>query len=403
MRILIEPSDYLIRNSGDTAMTIVALERIAGIWPDARIQVFTDVPDLMPRAGANVEPLATSGRRLWFDRGRALRRSRASHPALCYRLVRAFGGLTAGESQQLAAFYEAVSTADALIVTGMGGVTSAFPQYAFELLEVVRLAQHFGARTAMLGQGLGPIEIASLRRAARGALRRLDLLTLRESRAGLPLLRELRVPLERVVVTGDDAIELARRYAPLSAGDGIGINMRHSTYSGVGASDVESVRRALMKIVATLHAPLVGVPISRVPGEEDSVTIERLAAGRAADVADIAGIRTPEDVIVQLRRCRILVAGSYHAAVFALSCGIPTVALARSPYYIDKFLGLADMFGRGCVVLRLDEPRFDERFANAALELWAAADALRAPLLSATQKQLWKSRAAYARLRTFVR
>ena len=255
----------------------------------------------------------------------------------------------------------------------------------------------------MLGQGLGPIETPSLRRVARDVLRRLDLLALRERLSGLPLLKELRVPLERVVVTGDDAIELARRYASGTAGDGIGINMRHATYSGVGVSDVENVRRALMGVAAKLQAPLVGVPISRVPGEEDSFTIERLASDRAGEVADVTRVRTPEDVIVQLRRCRILVAGSYHAAVFALACGIPTVALARSPYYVDKFFGLADMFGAGCIVVRLDEPAFAERFSHAVLALWAAAEALRSPLLAATQKQLWQSRAAYGRLRKFVR
>jgi polysaccharide pyruvyl transferase WcaK-like protein len=403
MRILIEPSDYVIRNSGDTAMLTIALERIAGIWPDARIQVFTEEPDKMPRPRANVEPLATTGRRLWFDRIRVPRWFRRTQPALCHRALTVCGGLTTEQTQHLTDFYEAVSTADVLIVTGMGGVTSAFPAYAFELLEVVRIAQHFGAKTVMLGQGLGPIETEPLRRVARDVLRRLDLLALRERRAGLPLLKELGVPLERVVVTGDDAIELARRYASGSAGNGIGINMRHASYSGIALSDVENVRRALMGITTNLSAPLVGVPISRVPGEEDSVTIERLASDRAGEVADVAGIRTPEDVIVQLRRCRILVAGSYHAAVFALACGIPTVALAHSPYYVDKFLGLADMFGAGCIVVRLDEPAFAERFSNAVLELWAAAEALRAPLLAATQKQLWQSRAAYARLRTVVR
>jgi colanic acid/amylovoran biosynthesis protein len=403
MRILIEPSDYVIRNSGDTAMLTVALERIAGIWPDARIQVFTEEPEKMPRPRANVEPLATTGRRLWFDRTRLLRWLRRTHPALYYRASTVCGRLTFEQTKHLSTFYEAVSTADVLIVTGMGGITSAFPVYAFELLEVVRIAQHFGAKTVMLGQGLGPIETEPLRRVARDVLRRLDLLGLRERRAGVPLLKELGVPLERVVVTGDDAIELARRFASGCAGNGIGINMRHATYWGIGLSDVENVRRVLMGIRATLGAPLVGVPISCVPGEEDGITIERLASGWADEVADVAGIRTPEGVIVQLQRCRILVAGSYHAAVFALACGIPTVALAHSPYYVDKFLGLADMFGAGCIVVRVDEPAFAERFSSAVLEVWAAAEALRAPLLAATQRQLWQSRAAYGRLRTVVR
>jgi polysaccharide pyruvyl transferase WcaK-like protein len=51
----------------------------------------------------------------------------------------------------------------------------------------------------------------------------------------------------------------------------------------------------------------------------------------------------------------VVVAGSYHAAVFALSQGIPVVALVKSPYYVNKMVGLGDQFGAGCEIVRLDE------------------------------------------------
>jgi polysaccharide pyruvyl transferase WcaK-like protein len=416
LRVLVEPSDYVIRNLGDTAMLTVALERISALWPEARIQVFTEEPEQMPRPRSNIEPLPLTGRRLWFERTwvphrlqkfgdsleRAQRTLRRAHPMLAYRALSRWGGFTPEEIDHLTDFFEAVSAADLLIVTGMGGITTAFPRYAFELLEVVRCAQRFGAKTVMLGQGLGPIETVQLREAASGALRRLDLLTLREQRAGLPLLKRLGVSLERVIVTGDDAIELACRYAGSTAGAAIGINLRNAAYAGIQSADVENVRVALLKLSEKLGVPLVGVPISRVPGEEDAHTIAELGNNGPDEVADLSHIRTPKDAIIQLRRCRILVAGSYHAAVFALSSGIPTVALASSTYYVDKFLGLADMFGAGCKVVRLGEPDFAERFSEAALEVWDSADRLRAPLLAAAQRQLRQSREAYSRLRELV-
>jgi polysaccharide pyruvyl transferase WcaK-like protein len=420
MRVLVEPSDYIIRNIGDTAMMTIALERLSNLWPDARIQVLTDEPDQMPRPGRNIEPLNLTGRRLWFDQpwmekpmsrfahglSRPLKRVRRllcrSHPTLAYRALRRWGGLAAEEVAQLTAFFEAVSEADLLVVTGMGGITSAFPNYAFELLEVIRCAQRFGAKTAMLGQGLGPIDIKKLRRNMAATLRRVDLLALREGRAGLPLLKTLKVPLARVIVTGDDAIELACRHARGTIGYGIGVNLRHAYYAGVQPRHIQKIRPVLHQLSERIGAPLIGVPICRVPDEDDAITIAELIHNRDTEADDLSRIRTPEDVVVQLQQCRVLVAGSYHAGVFALSSGIPTVALVNSPYYVDKFLGLADMFGSGCRVVGLDEPHFSDRLTQAVLEAWASADKVRAPLLEAAQEQLRQSCAAYAKLKELL-
>jgi polysaccharide pyruvyl transferase WcaK-like protein len=420
MRVLVEPSDYLIRNIGDTAMTIIALERLSKLWPDARIQVLTEEPDRMPRPGPNIEALLIAGRELWLRRtwlqerrtwyNRAfvslLRRLRLflrrSHPKLAYRALCRWGGLNAEEIAQLTAFFDAISKADLLLVTGMGGLTSAFTPYAFELLEVVNCAQCLGAKTVMMGQGLGPIEIKELDRATSAILRRLHLLGLREKRAGLPLLKRLNVPLEHVVVTGDDAIEFACRPTRVAMGYGIGVNLRKSYYADVNSRNVQAVGPVLHQLSNRIGVPLIGVPISRVPGEEDAITIAELIQNSDKEAGDLSQICLPEEVVAQLQRCRVLVAGSYHAGVFALASGIPTVALVNSPYYVDKFLGLADMFGCGCRVVELGERDFENRLTEAVIETWASAEQVREPLLEAAQRQLQQSQAAYAKLKELL-
>src|SRR5687767_6807933 len=67
MRIVVEPSDYVIRNTGDTAMLQIALERLAQLFPSGRIQVFSDDPACFPFRHPNVEPISTEGRRQWFN------------------------------------------------------------------------------------------------------------------------------------------------------------------------------------------------------------------------------------------------------------------------------------------------------------------------------------------------
>ena len=61
-------------------------------------------------------------------------------------------------SASLDRYLEAVRHADLVIVTGMGGVADVFPEYAFGLLKALDLAVENGAMTAMVSQGIGPLE-----------------------------------------------------------------------------------------------------------------------------------------------------------------------------------------------------------------------------------------------------
>jgi polysaccharide pyruvyl transferase WcaK-like protein len=411
VQIVVEPSDYAIRNSGDTAMLQVGLERLSERFPSARIVVFSDQPETFPFRYDNVEPMETTGRRMFFDVSRSLagRVGRDGHPRIlgttlqkCWNrwpaaLLRS--AIISGQRLPWAApvqtFLRVIRQADLLIVTGMGGITDVFPEYAEELLRVVRLAQRHGARTAMFGQGLGPLEHPALRQLARATLSRLDLIALREKRAGVALCRAFGVSDQRIFVTGDDAIELAARHRGIQVGAGVGVNVRAATYSGVDRGSLGQLRSVLQAFARRAGAPLVPLPISRVPGEEDAHTIRALLA--EWDPASDGGVAidSPEKVLGQLRQCRVVVAGSYHAGVFALSSGIPVVGLVRSRYYEDKFLGLADMFGEGCEVVRLGEPDVKTRLDEAITRAWSSADQARSHLIAAADRQLADSRSAW--------
>ena len=103
-----------------------------------------------------------------------------------------------------------------------------------------------------------------------------------------------------------------------------------------------------------------------------------------------------------MKRCRIVVTGSYHAGVFALSQGIPVVCLAKSHYYIDKFLGLADQFRAGCQLVFLNQEALSERFLDSIEKAWESAEDTRLPLLEAADRQVEMSRKAYKRLYELV-
>jgi colanic acid/amylovoran biosynthesis protein len=415
------PSDYTFLNVGDIAMIQAALDRLDTLWPHARIDVRTEDPAGLARHCPHAEPLVMSGQQYRSQDESMLIRLALSMPgAVAHRLIgtgcflrrqwcKRAGPvlgthcrwLGAGPSP-VAELTEHVAVSDLVVVAGMGGITDWFEEYALELLDTLLLAIRLGKPTAMLGQGIGPLQRERLWHRARAVLPRVDLIALRECRIGGPLLASLGVAPEHIVTTGDDAIELAYRVRQTHLGDGLGVNLRIGWYSKVGDMLVERVRPVLQEAARTYGAPLVPVPISRTPGEADAVTIRQLAAGYPSMLGDPEPLDTPLEVIERVRRCRLVVTGSYHAAVFALAQGIPTICLINSSYYAAKFEGLADQFGDGCDVVFLDDLRFTCNLADAIRRGWAAADRVRPQLLEAASRQIEQGYAAYRRLGELV-
>lgn len=412
MKIVVEPSDYYLKNAGDAAMLGAALSRLSSLLPAADLQVFNDDPEGLDALGAQVRELDIYGRRTWLDDGFLPAGAPLAGPA-AQMLRRVAPGLIGrlwelklrGAPQDRAAlqdFLRTIRQADALLVTGMGGITDAFPEYAAGVLQTLALALDSGVRpVAMLGQGFGPLHDPALHDLARRVLPRLSLIGVREKRLSVPLLHELGVPEDRIVVTGDDALELALG-AGERPGDGLGVNLRLAAYSGVTADMTGGVRRAVSRALPRLSTYAVPIPISRTEGEEDLKAIAAVTPIRAELMAEAERARVAADVIALVARCRVVVTGSYHAAVFALASGRPAVCLVGSDYYGVKFHGLADMFGAGCEVLAIDDPMLADRLGERLDRLWATADDLHDGLVTRAQTQVEAGRRAYDRLRAMI-
>jgi polysaccharide pyruvyl transferase WcaK-like protein len=330
---------------------------------------------------------------------RGLRRRWPSLASLIIRLKRKRQGIG---SEDLNTYLEAVSKADLVVVSGMGGITDTFPDYAFGVLDTLGLAIRSGTLTAMLGQGIGPLRNPRLRARAKTILPHVNFISLRESRAGAPLLASLGVSSDRVLTTGDDAIELAYQSRSEQLGRGLGVNLRAAYYSEVDQYLIKRIRPVLQKIAEIHQALMIPIPISRVPGEEDAITIRQLMTGYPYISGNEEDLDTQSKVIEQIRRCRVVITGSYHAAVFALAQGIPAVGLAKSDYYVDKFLGLAEQFGTGCEVVILKDAQFSGKLVIAIEKAWKSAEQVRPRLLEAAARQVELGHAAYQRVRELI-
>jgi colanic acid/amylovoran biosynthesis protein len=252
----------------------------------------------------------------------------------------------------------AFGQAGLMVASGGGFIADAFRGQTWSVLERLGAAAKGGATVALFGQGIGPLRDRVLLEKAREVLPSAAVVGVRERLTSLPLLESLGVPRERIVVTGDDAVEPAYLSRGDGAGEYVGVNLRVAGYARVGREMIGRVREPLQHVARRLKSRMIALPISLsgdVESASDAAAAESLIAGPFAAGETYEEPREPHAIIERIGRCRVVVTGSYHAAVFALAQGIPAVCLSNSEYYEAKFRGLADLFGVGVEVLSLSD------------------------------------------------
>jgi colanic acid/amylovoran biosynthesis protein len=304
--------------------------------------------------------------------------------------------------RDLNAFLQAFKDCDLLVVCGAGGFADSCREWNLSVLGTMDAAIQRGIPVAMFGQGMGPLNDPDVRSRAADVLPKVNLITLRGSRGGRELLEALGVAPACVLTTGDEAIELAYAACVREPGSAVGINLRVATYAGVETKAIEIVRPVLQKFARLHNVALLPIPIAFHEYARDHDAIRRLLAGYDDESDGGLTLDSPQMLIEQTARCRIVVTGAYHAAVFALAQGIPVVCLSDSLYYQSKFQGLQDLFGSGCAIVGLSDPHLRGRLTIAIKEAWDSAEVVRPLLLQSARNQIERSQGAYQQLRSLL-
>lgn len=405
MRVLIDSGTSNCRNLGDVAVLQAAVERLRAFHRQVDLHVFTADPPELQRHCPGVLPIDELARREWIaaefghereahgppgrpvDRIRALIR-RARHRR------RPGAHTAAGLARQMDGI-------DLHVVCGQATLADADRLHALCLLRTASLALARGIPVAFFSQGIGPLADPAILELSRTVLGSAAVIGIREDRVAGPLLERLGVPASRVFLTGDDAVEAAYAARPAAPGNGLGVHLRIAPLAASSPAAIERLRPILQESARAHGAAMIPLPIShhRHGGAYDPATIRALLAGYEDGSDGGATTDTPARVTRSAGRCRVVVTGAYHAAVLALAQGVPAICLGQSEYYLQKFRGLADGFGAGCQVVRLDEPELWTRLREAIDGAWEQADSLRRPLLEAAERQIASARSAYATLR----
>jgi len=404
-------------NMGDVSMLQVAVDRLHDLFPKACIEVLTDSAENLARYCPAAIPLDNRGRALWFANDTLLARYsnvtpkrivdllvwlkgtiRSRYPNLLKAILleKLKGQNRSGDAESVEAFTRSMQRADLMLICGAGGFYDGCRTWSLEILDLIDAALQRKTPVVMLGQGFGPLSDSVVLKRAAKVLPRVDLITLRGGRGSFSILRSLGVAESKVQTTGDEALELAYESRAAEPGRGLGIGLRFGASATV--NDVERMRPILQGFARRHSVPIIPLPIAVQLYTRDDLAIKRVLSGFDEESDGGKTLDSPLKVIKQAGRCRVVVTGAYHAAVFALAQGIPVVSLAKSGYFSDKLLGLEDQFGEGCQTILLNQPGWPERLNDSIERAWQDADELREALRAATLRQIELTRMSYKQI-----
>jgi colanic acid/amylovoran biosynthesis protein len=148
-------------------------------------------------------------------------------------------------------------------------------------------------------------------------------------------------------VTGDDAFSLIQEFGPCHGEPNlpptVGINLRGAAYAGLNEWNRVQLKKGLLRILDGESMKYRPIAVSLPPSDDDASEVKALLA-QAHSIANLNASHSPKTLFQQVQGCRLVITGSYHAAVFAMAAGVPAIGLVASDYYEGKFRGLAEFF-----------------------------------------------------------
>jgi polysaccharide pyruvyl transferase WcaK-like protein len=367
IRLLVHHGAY--PNFGDLAMLETALDRLAQM-DDVELHV-QDAPLEWQRRGARpllykvLEPGSIVDRILRigiikdvFSNG--LPRVSSVWRSMAFRLLakgRAAGALPVRTTAGWSTLGRWCGQYDALFISGGGDMNDCFPEALGQYCALIHAFANQGKPVILSGQQLGPVDCAASRELLFSALRRSSYVVVREPTESLRLCQEAGLREDQFAMSGDDSLgmpaagdcavhELMGSYQ-IASQRFIAVNLRIAPYNDISRVAIKSLVETLGKLSTMYGAELVLVPISIAEGDSD------IDAGR--ELGSLLG-EVPMKVIGGGGLSAPLIKGllahaigaigvSYHFNTFALSQGVPAVAIYSGAYYRQKANGLAAFWG----------------------------------------------------------
>jgi polysaccharide pyruvyl transferase WcaK-like protein len=260
------------------------------------------------------------------------------------------------------------SSFDGLHMVGGGYLTDAFPDL---LLQLVGLAQGFldqGKPVLLTGQQIGPLNSRVMKGLARRLLRGARFVGLREPTRSVDFCKEFHLERGRFRVMGDDSFGLPSAEPQvqkclaaqgLMPGRFLAFNVRVGFYALEHRQYLPTIARLADELSRAFRMPVIVVPIAFNEGDSDDQSGQELLGMMRSSDARLLGSNdlTPSLVRGVLGQAFGAVGVSYHFCTFALSQGVPAIALYDGEYYGQKGRGLCRFWQDNRLAISLRDTR----------------------------------------------
>lgn len=374
---------------GDEAMLAANLEALRARFPDAVFTVISADP-----AFSAEEYRCRAIPRIGFpDAHSGTDEDRLQKLAEIQRLAAAGSGHPA---------VEALASADALILSGGGNLSSTWPEHLFERAALLEAANTLGIPAFTVGQTIGPQLSPTHRRVLRDALRTSRTVGVREYHSvGVAL--SLDVDPGRVVHQLDDTLSLgetpvsaqAHGFDFASGQPWLAVTLAPIDLGPNTEGALQSLARQIESVAAQADARVVFLPHTRGHREQTSdVLFARRLAGYFQEQPLIVDVCRPGEARWLSGQASLVISMRYHPMVFGLAGGAPCLGVYFDYYTRVKIRGALAHAGLQSWSLALDECVRGGLRAR-ALELWAERAtvrkqlARRIPLWTAAEQDRW--------------
>ena len=244
----------------------------------------------------------------------------------------------------------ALASADGLVVSGGGNLSSTWPDLLYERVALLHLARIFGKPAVVVGQTIGPKLAGDEYRLLAAALSSARFVGVRE-RPSAALALQLGVPSERIWYQSDDALFLktyphsVNPFFPTPASSvapRIAVTI-DPQIRAAGKGLFGSLVSQLREISVTTGAPLILIPhafgneSAAVPSDLTEAHLLAEELGLSSTV--VAAGLDARQAMQFTGEAALVISSRYHPIVFGLAAGVPSIGIYGDDYCRIKLQG----------------------------------------------------------------
>jgi polysaccharide pyruvyl transferase WcaK-like protein len=244
----------------------------------------------------------------------------------------------------------AISSSEYFVFTGGGYLTDKGMFECRCCLFMAILALILKRKVVFTGQGLGPFYSALTNFMLRYVVSRSQCCFLRDSNESVQVLYDLKINKEKAIVAGDDALSLTLSNESKnllneeSKKIQIAVHLRISPFT----ENIDSIKLDIENLV-NLMFDNSWYPVFFIFASQDSWEREYLNSLlkiRRSTEYQIFSDPDPRVIKSRISECDIAIGVAYHFIIFALTTGVPVLALYGGAYYKQKMNGVLEFFNK---------------------------------------------------------